>query len=107
MPLHKKGDLFLGYMITIDSLTFYFAGDTDFIPEMKKMKNITYAFLPIGEGKTAMNPLSAAAAATVIKPRFVIPFHYETEKNSEYKFWNAMDQPNSIIFLLDNNNVNN
>ncbi|MCJ7833078.1 MAG: hypothetical protein MUQ20_01670, partial [Deltaproteobacteria bacterium] len=52
-----------------------------FIREMEDLKNITVAIIPIGEGKTAMNPQSAAEATNLIKPGIVIPVHYNLGQN--------------------------
>jgi len=85
--LHTKSDDFLGYVFICDSMSIYIAGDTDFIPEMNNLKNITLAFLPIGIGQTAMNPQDAAEAANLISPQIVVPTHYElgVKKEEEFK----------------------
>jgi len=97
--LHKKGSNYVGYVITCDSTRIYIAGDTDFIPEMKDFKNITVAILPIGEGKTAMDPKSAAEAANLIKPEVVIPIHYELGQNRENEFLEFLDDNIEVMFF--------
>ena len=72
-PFHPKG-LGLGYVITVGGKRIYHAGDTDFIPEMKDLKNISVALLPSGGTYTMDNP-EAAEAALAIKPEIVIPMH--------------------------------
>ena len=84
--IHKKGDKFVGYVLTCDNVRIYIAGDTDLIPEMEELENISVAIIPIGTGKTAMDPNSAAKAANLIKPRIVIPIHYEMKLNKENEF---------------------
>lgn len=69
--------IIVGYVITCDKIRIYHAGDTDFIPEMNKLKDITFALVPLGEGNTAMNPETAARAVNVIQPEFAGPMHYE------------------------------
>jgi L-ascorbate metabolism protein UlaG (beta-lactamase superfamily) len=97
--IHKKGNKHLGFVITYKDVSVYTAGDTDHIPEMAELENITLALLPIGEGKTAMNPNSAADAANIIKPQIVIPCHYEIGNNSEQTFMNLVDESIQVILL--------
>ena len=82
-PFHPKG-LGVGYLLTIGDKTIYHAGDTDFIPEMKKLKNVYLALLPSGGTYTMDNP-EAAEAAMAISPRFVIPIHRWDTKPEEFK----------------------
>ena len=70
---HPKGDG-NGYVLTFGDKRFYIAGDTENIPEMAALKNIEAAFLPVNLPFT-MTPEEAAAAARVIKPKYVYPYH--------------------------------
>jgi L-ascorbate metabolism protein UlaG (beta-lactamase superfamily) len=74
---HDKNEDWVGYIIQIDNVSIYHAGDTDLIPEMSKLKatNLDIALLPIG-GTYTMNAGEAAKAASVIKPKIAIPMHY-------------------------------
>ena len=72
---HPKTKKWLGYVIEIDGEKLYFAGDTDYIPEMKKLEDIDIAFLPIS-GKYTMNVNEAVNAALDIQPKYAIPTHY-------------------------------
>lgn len=82
-PFHKKDEGWVGYLIKINGLIVYFAGDTDLIPEMQKLTGhkqpdkTFVAVLPIG-GKFTMNSEDAAEAAKLIQPTFAIPMHYGT-----------------------------
>ncbi|MFA5888605.1 MAG: MBL fold metallo-hydrolase [Candidatus Nanoarchaeia archaeon] len=75
IPFHSKGEGF-GYIIEMDGVRVYHASDTDFIDEMKKLK-VDIALLPIS-GNVAMDINEAAEAANAIKPKVVIPMHYNT-----------------------------
>lgn len=70
---HARGEG-LGFVITTDEETLYFAGDTSLIPEMKEIK-ADIALLPVG-GTYTMDAKEAAAAARLIKPKLAIPMHY-------------------------------
>ena len=64
-----------GYILTIDGLRIYIAGDTEDIPEMSKVKNIDIAFLPCNQPYT-MTTEQLVRAAKVIKPKVLFPYHY-------------------------------
>jgi L-ascorbate metabolism protein UlaG (beta-lactamase superfamily) len=73
-PFHPKG-VGNGYIITIGDKNFYIAGDTENTPEMKALKNIDVAFLPMNLPYT-MTPAMVADAAKAFKPKILYPYHY-------------------------------
>ena len=75
-PYHPRG-LGVGYIVELEGLRIYHAGDSDFIPEIEAI-NADIALLPIG-GTYTMNEEEAANAAAVISPGFTIPMHYGSE----------------------------
>jgi L-ascorbate metabolism protein UlaG (beta-lactamase superfamily) len=82
-PFHPKG-FGVGYLITAEGKTVYHAGDTDFIPEMKKLGQIDVALLPSG-GIYTMDNAEAADAALAINPSVVIPMHRWDTNAEEFK----------------------
>ena len=64
-----------GYVLTVDGLRIYVAGDTEDIPEMAQLEDIDVAFLPVNQPYT-MTPEQCISAAKVIKPKVLIPYHY-------------------------------
>lgn len=74
-PFHPRKNNWLGYLITVNGVCIYHAGDTDFIPEMKDLGQVNIALLPVG-GKYTMNAEEAAKAADIIKADISIPMHY-------------------------------
>ena len=80
---HPKDQSWIGYVIKMDDVVVYHAGDTDFIPEMQKLTGYNQpgkefvALLPIG-GRFTMNAEEAAEAAKLIKPNLAIPMHWGT-----------------------------
>ena len=64
-----------GYILTIDGLRIYIAGDTEDIPEMANIKNIDIAFLPCNQPYT-MTTEQLVKAAKMIKPKVLFPYHY-------------------------------
>jgi len=73
-PFHAKGNG-NGYVITFGNKRVYVAGDTENIPEMKKLEKIDIAFLPMNLPYT-MDPEMAAAAAKVFEPKILYPYHF-------------------------------
>ncbi|MEM1593047.1 MAG: MBL fold metallo-hydrolase [Archaeoglobaceae archaeon] len=78
-PFHKKGGV--GYIVEIDGVRIYHAGDTDRIPEMKNIE-VDVALLPIG-GTYTMNVSEAVEAAWDIKAKVYIPMHYGAIPNTK------------------------
>ena len=64
-----------GYILTIDGLRIYIAGDTEDIPEMGSIKDIDIAFLPCNQPYT-MTTEQLERAAKLIKPKVLFPYHY-------------------------------
>jgi L-ascorbate metabolism protein UlaG (beta-lactamase superfamily) len=78
---HPKKENLVGYVIKMNDVIIYHAGDSDFIPEMQKLTGYNQptksfiALLPIG-GKFTMNVEEAFEAAKLIKPEIAIPIHW-------------------------------
>jgi L-ascorbate metabolism protein UlaG (beta-lactamase superfamily) len=89
--VHQRLFHFTGYILTINGIRIYHAGDTGFINEMKNIKNINVAMVPIGTGILAMKPEEAARAVNIIKPTIAIPMHYELNMNKAEKFKSLVD----------------
>lgn len=64
-----------GYILTLDGLRIYIAGDTEDIPEMQDIKDIDIAFLPCNQPYT-MTPEQLIKAAKTLKPKVLFPYHY-------------------------------
>ena len=75
VPFHPRSDDFLGFVVTFDGKRIYHAGDSDNIPELKGLKDIDIALLPVS-GTYVMTVQEAIDAARIIKPRLAIPMHY-------------------------------
>ena len=64
-----------GYIVTYGGLRIYIAGDTEGSPEMRALKNIDIAFVPMNLPYT-MTPEEAADAVKAFHPKVVYPYHY-------------------------------
>jgi L-ascorbate metabolism protein UlaG (beta-lactamase superfamily) len=71
---HPKTKGWLGFIVTLNGVRLYHPGDTDFIPEMKKIQ-ADIVFLPVS-GTYVMTAKEAVEAAKVLKPRIAVPIHY-------------------------------
>ena len=82
---HPKENEWVGYILTINGVRYYIAGDTDFVDELKNVK-CDVAFLPVG-GTYTMNADEAAQMANYIRPKIAVPIHYGsiggTKKDAE------------------------
>ena len=73
-PFHPKANDWVGYILSVDGLRVYVAGDTDATEEAAAVR-CDVAMLPIG-GKYTMDAREAAELADRIRPQVVIPIHY-------------------------------
>ena len=71
---HPKENNWVGYILKIDGISYYIAGDTDITEENKKIK-CDVAFVPVG-GTYTMTAKETAELVNIIKPKVAIPIHY-------------------------------
>ena len=74
VPFHPREAGHVGYVVTVDGVRIYFAGDTDHIPEMADIA-CDVALLPVS-GIYVMTVEEAVDAARTINPAIVVPMHY-------------------------------
>ena len=74
VPFHPQEAAHVGYVVTVEGMRLYFAGDTDHIPEMVDLR-CDVALLPVG-GTYTMDAEEAAQAAASIGPQVVVPMHW-------------------------------
>lgn len=74
VPYHPKGQG-NGYVIIFGDKRVYVAGDTENTPEMKALKHIDIAFLPMNLPYT-MTPEMVTDAAKGFRPKVLYPYHY-------------------------------
>jgi L-ascorbate metabolism protein UlaG (beta-lactamase superfamily) len=71
---HPRRAQHVGFVVTVGGERLYFAGDTDYIPEMSNIR-CDVALLPVG-GTYTMDAEKAAQAAIDIRPKVAVPMHY-------------------------------
>jgi L-ascorbate metabolism protein UlaG (beta-lactamase superfamily) len=76
VPFHPESEKKVGFVITVDGVRIYHAGDTDNFPGIeKRLGSIDIALIPVS-GTYVMNSEEAAAAVNKIKPKLAIPMHW-------------------------------
>ena len=70
-PRHRDN----GYIVNIEDVRIYIAGDTEDIPELKELKDIDIAFLPVNQPYT-MTVDQAINAANMFSPKILYPYHF-------------------------------
>lgn len=95
-PFHPKGNG-NGYIITFGDRRIYIAGDTENTPEMKALKNIYAAFLPMNLPYT-MSAEMVADAARAFKPTILYPYHRDDKFIDELK--KLLEKENIDIRIL-------
>jgi L-ascorbate metabolism protein UlaG (beta-lactamase superfamily) len=96
-PFHDKGRG-NGYVLNHGGKNFYFAGDTEGTPEMRALKNIDVAFIPMNLPYT-MTPAEAADAVKAFHPKVAIPYHYKGQDIAQFKA--ALEGSGVEVRLLD------
>ena len=77
---HPKGQ-YVGYIIEMDGVRIYHAGDTDYTPEMKEV-SADIALIPVG-GTYTMDVEDAKKAVKEMKVNYIIPMHYGVIPDTE------------------------
>ena len=90
-----RGD---GYLLTYGGKRFYIAGDTEGISEMRALKNIEVAFIPMNLPFT-MTPEEAADAVRAFHPKIVYPYHYRGSDTQAFK--QSLDGSGIDVRLVD------
>lgn len=73
-----------GYLLTLGGLRVYLSGDTEDIPEMRALRNISVAFLCMNLPYT-MEVTQAAKAVRAFRPKIVYPYHCRGSNLEEFK----------------------
>lgn len=97
---HPKKNGWLGFVLDLEGVRIYHAGDTDFIPEMKALK-VDIALLPVS-GTYVMTADQAVQAALAIKPKLAIPMHYGAIVGGEddaLRFKKALEGKVEVLIL--------
>lgn len=95
---HPKQNEWVGFIINLDNVLYYIAGDTDNIPEVQNVQ-CDVALLPVG-GTYTMTAKEAAELANCIQAKYVVPTHYGDivgEKTDGQKFANLVNDKEVVL----------
>ena len=73
-----------GYVLALGARRVYVAGDTECTPEMRALKGIDIAFIPMNLPYT-MPPPEASECVKAFRPKVVYPYHYRGQKPEDFK----------------------
>ena len=74
LEMHPRENNWVGFVVKLGDTTYYFAGDTDHVPEMAEI-GTDVAFVPIG-GTYTMDVTEAVGAVKEIAPKVAVPYHF-------------------------------
>lgn len=99
---HHKKEECVGYILTVDGVKIYHAGDTDYIPEMDDLVNekIDYALLPI-DGIYTMSPSDASLAAIKMNVKHLIPIHMHVGMDFDMKQCMKVNAPMAMLVRVN------
>lgn len=75
LEAHPKRNNWVGYVFQLGGRSYYHAGDTDDLPELRKIKT-DVAFVPIGDAGYTMDPHEAGAFVKALRPQLAVPMHF-------------------------------
>lgn len=75
-PFHARG-VANGYVLTLGGRRVFFAGVTECVPEIKALRQIDVAFLPMNLPNGRMTPAAVADCVRSFSPKVVYPYHYD------------------------------
>lgn len=77
-PEHPKGEA-NGYVVTIGGRRIYFAGVTQCVPELRALRDIDVAFMPLNIPPDRMSPAESADCVKALRPKAVYTYHYDQD----------------------------
>jgi L-ascorbate metabolism protein UlaG (beta-lactamase superfamily) len=77
-PSHPKGEA-NGYAVTLGGKRLYFAGVTECVEEVKALRDIDVAFLPMNIPLGRMTPEATAECAEILSADIIYPYHYDQD----------------------------
>jgi L-ascorbate metabolism protein UlaG (beta-lactamase superfamily) len=96
---HPKSNKWVGYVVTVNGVKIYHAGDTERVPEMKNI-DCDIAMLPLGQTYTMSGPEEAAEAVKDVKAEIAIPIHfgmYEGKESDAETFKKLLEGTAAVI----------
>ncbi len=96
---HPRSAMDVGYIIKSGDVQIYHTGDTDFIPCMLQLENISLVLTPIDGGNLTMTTEKAAKFINNLKPQFVVPMHYNIGTDAIEEFKELVNNDTQVIIM--------
>lgn len=100
---HPKSSQFVGFVVEVEGVSIYFAGDTERIPEMKAIK-CDIAFMPLGQRYTMKSVDEAVQATMDVGASIAIPYHWgsgEGRRADADAYAKALEAEGVKVAILD------
>ena len=103
IKVHPPRKGYVGYVLNIDDKKIYHPGDTDVLPELMALKDIDVAMIPIDaeDGVFTLNIEEATQLINHMKPKMVIPIHYEVEQGYVEEFRKGIDVGIGVLVFTE------
>jgi L-ascorbate metabolism protein UlaG (beta-lactamase superfamily) len=95
-PSHPRGKA-NGYLVTLGAKRIYFAGVTECVPEIRGLKDIDVAFMPMNLPLERMTPAATADCIRAVKPKVVYLYHYDQDYASRLSNPRSEAQPAATV----------
>lgn len=100
---HPRENGWLGFVVEMDGIRVYYAGDTDAAEEMEGLGDIDLALIPVG-GTFTFDAGEAAEAVSRFSPKKVLPYHWGDvvgNRKDAQKFAKKAQVPVEILSPMD------
>ena len=98
---HPKSKQNVGYILNMSSVRIYHAGDTDYVPEMESIRDITLIMIPVGGDNLTMDVDDAASLVNQIKPKFAVPMHYDMKERKDLERFKLLTDKSIEVRVLE------
>ncbi len=97
---HPAAEKYVGYVFDFGGVRIYHAGDTDFVPEMGALTNLTVALVPVSGDGLTMNAEQAAEFVNAVRPEIAVPMHYSAGATNAALFAELVDEGIRVMDLF-------
>lgn len=101
LKAHPKSKQNVGYVFDIDGIRIYHTGDTEYVPEMECIRDISLTLVPIGGDNLTMNVEDAARLINQIKPNFAVPMHYDIKERADLERFKVLINKSIEVRILE------
>jgi L-ascorbate metabolism protein UlaG (beta-lactamase superfamily) len=101
LKAHPKSNLNAGYILNMNKVRIYHTGDTDYVPEMETIRDISLILVPVGGDNLTMAVEDAASLVNQIKPKFAVPMHYDMKERLDLERFRLLIDKSVEVRVLE------